>query len=83
MKLFKGMHRFFATLVKLDGYRVKEVAVNHRPRTMGRAKYGFWNRVFRVIRDAMGVRWMQDRAVVYEAQEWDRHEPAPPADRAQ
>ncbi len=72
MKLFNGMHRFFATLVKMEGYRVKEVPVHHRPRTMGSAKYGFWNRFFRVLRDAVAVRWMQKRTVLYEAQELRR-----------
>ncbi len=71
-KLFNGMHRFFATLVRMEGYRVKEVPVHHRPRTMGSAKYGFWNRFFRVIRDAVAVRWMQKRTVLYEAEELAR-----------
>ncbi|MGL4462084.1 MAG: glycosyltransferase family 2 protein, partial [Planctomycetia bacterium] len=32
---FDGMHRFFPTLVKMHGFRVAEVAVNHRPRDKG------------------------------------------------
>lgn len=72
LKLFDGLHRFFATLVKTEGYRVEEVAVNHRPRTAGRAKYGFWNRFFKVMRDAVAVRWMRSRTVLYEADEWPR-----------
>jgi len=72
MKLFHGLHRFFATLVKMDGYRVMEVPVHHRPRVAGQAKYGFWNRFFKVLRDALAVRWMQSRAVLYEAEEWAR-----------
>ena len=72
VKLLNGMHRFFATLVRMDGYRVTEVPVNHRPRLAGKAKYGFWNRFFKVIRDALGVRWMQSRTVLYEADEWRR-----------
>ena len=70
VKLFNGMHRYFATLVKMEGYRVREVPVHHRPRTAGVAKYGFWNRVFKVIRDAFAVRWMQNRTVLYDAEEW-------------
>jgi glycosyltransferase involved in cell wall biosynthesis len=72
MKLFNGMHRFFATLVKMEGYRVEEVPVHHRPRVAGVAKYGLWNRVFKVLRDAVAVRWMQDRTVLYDAHEWPR-----------
>lgn len=70
VKLFNGMHRYFATLVKMEGYRVREVPVHHRPRVAGVAKYGFWNRVFKVIRDAFAVRWMQNRTVRYDVEEW-------------
>ncbi|MCD6303991.1 MAG: glycosyltransferase family 2 protein [Planctomycetes bacterium] len=77
VKFFNGMHRFFATLVRMEGYRVEEVPVNHRPRTAGVAKYGFWNRIFKVIRDAIAVRWMQDRTVLYEADEWPRRAAEP------
>jgi dolichol-phosphate mannosyltransferase len=71
LKLFNGMHRFLPTLVKMEGYRVLEVPVNHRPRTAGRAKYGVLNRVFKALRDAFAVRWMQQRTVHYECQEWE------------
>ncbi len=72
MKFFNGMHRFFATLVKMEGYRVREVPVNHRYRIAGQAKYGFWDRFFKVIRDARAVRWMQSRSVLWQAEEWQR-----------
>jgi dolichol-phosphate mannosyltransferase len=45
------------------------VPVNHRPRTAGKAKYGVLNRVFKALRDAFAVRWMQARTVRYECQE--------------
>jgi dolichol-phosphate mannosyltransferase len=72
LKLFNGMHRFLPTLVKMEGYRVIEVPVNHRPRTAGQAKYGVLNRVFKALRDAFAVRWMQQRTVRYECREWER-----------
>jgi len=72
IKLFNGTHRFFATLVGMEGYRVMEVPVCHRPRVAGEAKYGFWNRFFKVLRDAVAVRWMRSRTVLYEAKEWQR-----------
>ncbi len=31
LKLYSGMHRFFPTLIKMEGGRVAEVKVNHRP----------------------------------------------------
>lgn len=58
---FDGMHRFLPTLVRLQGYRVVQVPVRHRPRRAGRSKYGTWDRAFRGLRDALGVRWLQDR----------------------
>jgi len=72
LKLFNGLHRFLPTLVKMEGYRVTEVVVNHRPRTAGQAKYGVWNRVFRALRDAFAIRWMQSRMIRYEADELER-----------
>ena len=67
--LFNGMHRFLPTLVKLHGGTVAEVPVRHRPRRFGKAKYGMWNRVFRALADAFGVRWMQRRALRYRVRE--------------
>jgi len=72
LKLFNGMHRFLPTLVKLEGWRVVEVPVNHRPRAAGTAKYGVWNRVFRALRDCLAVRWMQRRMIRYRVKEWER-----------
>lgn len=71
LKLFNGMHRFLPTLVKMEGYRVVEVPVNHRPRTAGKAKYGVLNRAFKALRDAFAVRWMQQRMLRYECREWE------------
>lgn len=66
MKLFSGMHRFFPTLAKMDGYSVAQVPVNHLPRKYGKAKYGVGNRAFRAFCDLMAVRWMQKRHFKYE-----------------
>ncbi len=62
---FDGMHRFMPTLIRRGGHRVVELPVSHRPRRYGRSKYGMWNRVFRGFRDALGVRWLERRALVY------------------
>jgi len=69
LKLFNGMHRFLPTLVKMEGFRVVELPVNHRPRIAGKAKYGVFNRVFKALRDCLAVRWMQRRVLRYECQE--------------
>ena len=65
---FDGMHRFLPTLLAREGVRVLERPVSHRPRRYGRTKYGMWNRAFRGLRDAFGVRWLLRRAL---AADWD------------
>ena len=63
---FRGAHRFLATLVALEGGRVQEIEVNHRPRLKGESKYGSGlGRTFVALRDALGVRWMMDRRLRY------------------
>lgn len=68
-KLYKGLHRFFPTLAKMEGFRVVEVKVNHRERQFGVSKYGVMNRVFRALADAFAIRWMQKRIIRYELEE--------------
>ena len=67
--LYKGFHRFIPTLLKIRGFRVLEVPVNHRPRRFGRSKYGIGNRAFRAFVDLLVVRWMKDRRLRYEIAE--------------
>jgi len=66
LKLYRGMHRFFPTLLKLKGYRVTEVRVSHRPRLHGQSKYGIRNRLFIGLADLWAVRWMKKRQLRYE-----------------
>lgn len=74
MPMFTGMHRFLPTLARLQGARVKEVAVNHRPRLHGVPKYGIGNRLWRALADLFAVRWMQkrwiDRRLAEEISDW-------------
>ena len=67
--LYRGFHRFVPTLLKMRGYRVIEVPVNHRPRRFGRSKYGVLNRAFVAFADLLVVRWMQSRLLRYEVAE--------------
>lgn len=64
--LFYGMHRFIPALVKGAGYRITEVAVNHRPRTAGVSKYGLGNRAIKATVDMFGVRWLLSRQVRFK-----------------
>lgn len=59
--VWKGMHRFYPTMVRLKGGRIAEMPVNHRPRLKGQAKYGIGNRVWVGIYDIFAVRWMASR----------------------
>lgn len=58
---FRGMHRFLPTLLRLNGARVAEVPVGHRPRQHGHTKYGVHNRLWVGILDTFGVRWLMTR----------------------
>jgi hypothetical protein len=69
MKLFTGMHRFFPTLIKMEGGRVTEVPVNHRQRTFGTPKYNIRNRIVRSFIDLLAVCWMKKRRLNYEIEE--------------
>jgi len=69
MKLFTGMHRFFPTLIKMEGGRVTEVPVNHRQRKYGTPKYNIRNRIIRSFVDLLAVCWMKKRILQYEIEE--------------
>ncbi len=58
---FKGMHRFLPTLIKLDGWSIVEIPVDHRSREQGRSKYGINNRLWVGILDTFGMIWIKSR----------------------
>ncbi|MCX7830209.1 MAG: glycosyltransferase family 2 protein [Acidobacteria bacterium] len=69
LKLFRGMHRFLPALVSMEGYKVVEVKVNHRPRVYGKTKYGFFDRFFAATPDLFAVLWMKKRVIPYRIKE--------------
>jgi len=69
LNLYNGMHRFFPTLIKMEGGRVIEVKVNHRPRKHGSSKYNIRNRILRSFIDLLAVCWMKKRILNYEIEE--------------
>ena len=69
LPVFKGMHRFLPTLMKMRGASVAEIKVNHRPRRSGVSKYGVWDRALSGLYDLLAVRWMQDRMIRYNIKE--------------
>jgi len=81
LKLYRGLHRFIPTLLKMEGYTVTEIPVTNNPRRHGESKYGVWNRLFKSFRDLLAIRWMKSRLLGYQiATELDRtqqeHSPA-------
>lgn len=73
LKLYRGLHRFIPTLLKMEGFTVAEIPVTNHPRLHGQSKYGVWNRLFRSFRDLLAIRWMKSRLLGYEiAAELDR-----------
>jgi len=59
--MFTGMHRFLPTLLRMEGARLVEIPVHHRPRLHGSPKYNIRNRIWRALTDLFAVRWMQKR----------------------
>ena len=65
IKMFHGMHRFLPALFYIEGFRIREIPVNHRERTKGETKYNFINRSLSVA-DMFAVRWMFKRRLHYK-----------------
>ncbi|MGA3113824.1 MAG: glycosyltransferase family 2 protein [Syntrophobacteraceae bacterium] len=62
---FAGMHRFLPTLAALQGFKLTEAPVNHRPRLRGRSKYSIGNRLWVTMLDLFGIFWLKKRAIHY------------------
>ncbi|MCC8193534.1 MAG: glycosyltransferase family 2 protein [Deltaproteobacteria bacterium] len=69
LPVFNGAHRFYPTLMRLEGAVIAEVAVNHRPRRAGVSKYGIWDRARKTALDLLAVRWLQSRHIAYRIKE--------------
>ena len=63
LPVFNGMHRFVPTMLRMQGYRVVEVAIGHRPRMAGVTKYGVNDRLWRGVRDCFAMRWYRRRVI--------------------
>lgn len=68
---WNGMHRFFGTLFLMQGARIAQLPVNHRPRAAGQSKYTNLGRLPKTIRDLMAMRWLRDRYVNVHLREPD------------
>jgi dolichol-phosphate mannosyltransferase len=66
LKLYRGLHRFIPTLLKMEGFNVVEIPVSNNPRLHGESKYGVWNRLFKSFYDMLAIRWMKGRLLNYK-----------------
>ncbi len=61
LRLYGELHRFIPALAADLGARVAELPVAHRPRTLGRSKYGL-SRTLRVMLDLLTVKFLSGYA---------------------
>ena len=54
LTLFGEMHRFIPALLKIKGFNIGEIVVNHRPRVAGKTKYN-WKRAIKGLTDMIAV----------------------------
>jgi glycosyltransferase involved in cell wall biosynthesis len=69
IRIYKGLHRFLPTLMKMEGAQVMEVPVEHHERHAGFSKYGVRNRMWSGLVDCLAVRWMKLRLLSYKVTE--------------
>ncbi len=62
VNLYGEMHRFIPALLKIKGYEIGEVKVNHRPRVSGESKYD-WKRTIKGFIDIISVWFWKKYAV--------------------
>jgi dolichol-phosphate mannosyltransferase len=72
LHLYRGMHRFLPALLQMEGMRVTELPVSHRPRRTGVSKYGNWHRLWTGLADLWAVRWMARRRLDYQIEDEGR-----------
>lgn len=69
VRIYKGLHRFLPTLMRMEGAKVVEVKVNHRHRLFGESKYTNLRRGIEGFYDVIAVRWMQSRHLSIDVKE--------------
>ena len=57
VRLYGELHRFVPVLAAARGFRVGEIAINHRPRRYGRSKYGL-SRIIKGFLDLLTVKFL-------------------------
>jgi glycosyltransferase involved in cell wall biosynthesis len=59
VRLYGEMHRFIPVMAAARGFRVGEIAINHRPRKYGHSKYGA-RRFVKGLLDLMTIKFLTD-----------------------
>ena len=62
INLYGEMHRFIPAILKIKGFKIGEVQVNHRPRVAGKTKYD-WKRTLKGFVDILSV-WFWNKYAV-------------------
>lgn len=62
ISLYGEMHRFIPAVLKIKGFSIGEIEVNHRPRTAGKTKYD-WKRSVKGFLDMLSV-WFWNKFAV-------------------
>lgn len=62
ISLYGEMHRFIPALLRIKGFKIGEIEVNHRPRTAGKTKYN-WKRTVKGFIDMISV-WFWNKYAV-------------------
>ena len=57
IKVYGELHRYIPVLAHMEGYRVEEIVVQHRPRRFGVTKYG-WTRLLKGFLDLLTVMYL-------------------------
>jgi glycosyltransferase involved in cell wall biosynthesis len=65
LKLFERLHRFIPVLAMMEGFKVTEVQINHRPRKYGKSKYRILRQALTGLIDLLAVVWMQKQYIKY------------------
>ena len=66
--VFKGMHRFFPALMRMQNARVVEVKVPHESRRFGRSKYRTFYRGISTFGDLLALIWFK-KTKLFDSQE--------------
>jgi len=63
VSLYGEIHRFIPALLKVKGFKIGEIEVNHRPRSGGKTKYNNWQRGLKGFIDMISVWFWHKYAV--------------------